>query len=80
MKCNRREALTAMAAGFVAMNSTAAVAAVSGLSRTPRAGVRSDDPHSLPPLPYAASALEPHIDAQTSRFITRAIIRPTWTV
>ena len=63
MKCNRREALTALAAGVITMRSTGAIAAVSGFSSPSRASAEA--PYKLPQLPYAASALEPHIDAQT---------------
>jgi Fe-Mn family superoxide dismutase len=64
MRCNRREALTALAAGLVAMKSTAVAGRFSGVSRTPLPG-RVDQAYSLPALPYPPSALEPHIDAQT---------------
>ena len=53
MGMTRREALTALAVGAFAF------------SAEPARAARVDGPHSLPPLPYPASALEPHIDAQT---------------
>ena len=36
-------------------------------------------PHTLPPLPYAFDALEPHIDAMTMEIHRGGTTRPTWT-
>ena len=63
MTLSRREALGALAvcalgARAAAANASAAHAAAARVAAT-------QAPYSLPPLPYPAAALEPHIDAQT---------------
>ena len=58
MKLTRREALATLGLGTV-VTAIHPLAAQGGAAQPP-AG-----PHSLPPLPYPAAALEPHIDAQT---------------
>lgn len=57
MKLTRREALATLGIGTL-------VAAAPSL-RAQGAPAQTTGPHTLPPLPYPAAALEPHIDAQT---------------
>ena len=64
MTLTRREVLSAVAVSAVSARATAA-------RFTPATGtirpsvVAEDGPYALPPLPYPAAALEPHIDART---------------
>ncbi|HNV02099.1 MAG TPA: superoxide dismutase [Vicinamibacterales bacterium] len=64
MNVTRREALTTIGASALAL-------AVSGRQRAASAGpaqaAAPAGPYTLPPLPYAFDALEPHIDALTMR-------------
>jgi Fe-Mn family superoxide dismutase len=68
MKLTRREALSSLGLGTLALG-FAAHPANAAARHTPAGSVRVapplDGPFSLPPLPYPATALEPHIDAQT---------------
>jgi Fe-Mn family superoxide dismutase len=68
MKLTRRQALTALGFGTVTVGigSKHAWAATSRLALAqPGATPPPAGPVSLPPLPYPAAALEPHIDTQT---------------
>jgi superoxide dismutase, Fe-Mn family len=58
MKLTRRQALATLGIGSLA-------AAAHPLSAQGAATQPATGPHSLPPLPYPAAALEPHIDTQT---------------
>lgn len=57
MNMTRREALRSLAVGTLA---TVAAPQLRAADAAPATG-----PFTLPPLPYAADALEPHLDAQT---------------
>jgi superoxide dismutase, Fe-Mn family len=60
----RRDALrTGVLAGAAMATGSVWASAAAGTLVSPTA--QADGPFSLPPLPYAANALEPHIDAQT---------------
>ncbi|MBI2300609.1 MAG: superoxide dismutase [Armatimonadetes bacterium] len=63
---SRREALTALGAGALALGLHATGA---GAADNPHAGLMAfkDGQYVLPPLPYDYKALEPHIDEQTMR-------------
>ena len=50
---------------LIARRAALLMAAAAPLAWTARAQTASSGPHTLPPLPYAPRALEPHIDAQT---------------
>ena len=71
---DRRHALQVLAVGLTSLTALpAAVRAAAGQDAKPAAApakpatpaAAPDGPFSLPPLPYAYEALEPHIDAQT---------------
>ena len=63
---SRRSALKTLSAGLLALGT---LGKLSASSARPAAAVAVDSvgaaPFSLPPLPYATDALEPHIDART---------------
>jgi superoxide dismutase, Fe-Mn family len=61
MRLSRREALGAIAVCALG----ARAAAARGSAAYAAAVAAAQAPYSLPPLPYPAAALEPHIDAQT---------------
>jgi Fe-Mn family superoxide dismutase len=67
MKLTRRQALTALGFGTVIFGSGANLtrAASRLVIAQPGAAKPASGPISLPPLPYPAAALEPHIDTQT---------------
>jgi Fe-Mn family superoxide dismutase len=67
MKLTRREALATLGWGTVvtAREANAFAEASAFDDRAPGAAQPAGGPHTLPPLPYPAAALEPHIDAQT---------------
>jgi len=60
MLMNRREVLSTIGSTVAALSCAPASALGGGGQTPPAAG-----PFTLPPLPYPAQALEPHIDAQT---------------
>jgi Fe-Mn family superoxide dismutase len=65
MLTTRREALRTLTAAAIA---TTALGRISVLAQTPAAAPAAAEPtgpFTLPPLPYAYDALEPHIDAET---------------
>lgn len=57
MTLTRRQALSTLALGGVSLTARPRIS----LAQTPA----PTGPFTLPPLPYPAEALEPHIDAQT---------------
>jgi Fe-Mn family superoxide dismutase len=69
MKLTRREALTTLGLGTVVAlhGGTSAFANVTAGTNRDAFGemLQAAGPYSLPPLPYPAAALEPHIDTQT---------------
>lgn len=74
MNLTRREALSALGAGALALSVPGGAAASSQAAQTaasatpqsaPSAAPAAAGPYVLPPLPYPVEALEPHIDAQT---------------
>jgi Fe-Mn family superoxide dismutase len=71
MKLTRREALATLGLGTVVgavvdgKISAHVLHRAHALNTIGTEAVQAGGPHSLPPLPYPAAALEPHIDAQT---------------
>lgn len=63
----RREALKSMGVGAAALGLFPAMAAASGREVPASMVGFRDGEYVLPPLPYAADALEPHIDEETMR-------------
>ena len=65
MKLTRRQALTSLGFGALALRPTIGLAAPRGEAAAAVQAPPAAGPFSVPPLPYPNAALEPHIDAMT---------------
>jgi superoxide dismutase, Fe-Mn family len=65
MRLTRREALTTLGVGALALRLDRAHPLAAADPAAASGAAQSDQPFSLPPLPYPAAALEPHLDART---------------
>lgn len=63
--CSRRSALKTLSAGLLALGTLGKLSASSPRPAAVAVDSAGTAPFSLPPLPYATDALEPHIDART---------------